>query len=55
MMVVCAQVAKEQGLKDGWRLVINNGNHGLQTVFHLHIHILGGSQCTWPPGTSNTK
>ncbi len=35
---------------DGFRLVINNGANAHQTVFHLHVHVLGGRRFTWPPG-----
>jgi histidine triad (HIT) family protein len=46
-----ARIAKEQGLeKDGFRLVINEGSSGGQTVFYLHIHILAGRNLSWPPG-----
>jgi len=46
-----AQVARQLGLaKDGYRIVVNNGEHGQQTVEYLHIHILGGRQLEWPPG-----
>jgi histidine triad (HIT) family protein len=44
------QVARQEGLTDGYRLVINNGNQGGQTVYHLHIHLLGGRSLGWPPG-----
>jgi len=44
-------VAEQAGLKsDGYRVVINTGSDGGQTVNHLHIHILGGRQMAWPPG-----
>jgi histidine triad (HIT) family protein len=45
-------VAAQQGsrLKEGFRLVVNNGGHGGQQVDHLHVHILGGRQLGWPPG-----
>jgi histidine triad (HIT) family protein len=44
-------IAAEQGLAaDGFRYVINTGDMGGQTVHHLHLHILGGRQMTWPPG-----
>ncbi len=42
-------IARELGLP-GYRLVINTGAQGGQTVGHLHIHLLGGRQMTWPPG-----
>jgi len=44
------KVAAQLGLSGGYRTVINTGPHGGQTVFHLHIHILGGRDLTWPPG-----
>ncbi|XP_052862681.1 uncharacterized HIT-like protein Synpcc7942_1390 [Anopheles cruzii] len=34
----------------GFRLVINNGDHGCQTVYHIHLHVIGGRQLGWPPG-----
>ncbi|KAL0428372.1 UNVERIFIED_CONTAM: Adenylylsulfatase HINT1 [Sesamum latifolium] len=43
-------VAKQEGLEDGFRLVINDGPKGCQSVYHLHIHLLGGRQMNWPPG-----
>ena len=51
LMLTAKKVAKEQGLEDdGFRLVVNNGKGVGQTVFHLHIHILGGRSFKWPPG-----
>ncbi|KAL0108390.1 hypothetical protein PUN28_015140 [Cardiocondyla obscurior] len=47
---VAHKVAKQKGLTDGFRLVVNDGKHGAQSVYHLHIHILGGRQLQWPPG-----
>jgi histidine triad (HIT) family protein len=44
------KVASLLGLSGGYRTVINSGAHGGQTVFHLHIHILGGRPLAWPPG-----
>ena len=44
------KVASLLGLTEGYRTVINTGEHGGQTVFHLHIHILGGRNLHWPPG-----
>ncbi len=43
-------LAKKAGLNDGFRLVMNNGASAGQTVFHLHMHVLGGRAMTWPPG-----
>jgi histidine triad (HIT) family protein len=50
LMLTVPQVAKLLGLSDGYRTVINTGVDGGQSVFHLHIHILGGRTLTWPPG-----
>lgn len=50
MMVVAKKVAKEQNLSKGFRLVINDGPQGCQSVYHLHMHVLGGRQMGWPPG-----
>jgi len=44
------RVASELQLADGYRLVINNGPHAGQSVFHLHLHVLGGRPMAWPPG-----
>ena len=44
------QIAKQLNLREGFRLVINNGDNGGQTVYHLHLHLLGGRFMTWPPG-----
>ena len=49
LLVVARRVAAEAGLED-YRLVINNGVGAGQTVFHLHIHVLGGRAMGWPPG-----
>jgi histidine triad (HIT) family protein len=50
LFYVAAQLAKKEGLADGYRLVVNNGADGGQTVFHLHVHLLGGRSLSWPPG-----
>ena len=48
---VAARVANEQGLSDsGYRTVINNGAGAGQSVFHVHVHVLGGRPLNWPPG-----
>jgi len=45
------KLAEEMGIaKDGFRLVFNNGDNGGQTVYHLHLHLLGGRFMNWPPG-----
>lgn len=51
MMLKAKDIATNAGLaEDGYRLVLNNGEDAGQTVFHLHIHILGGRAFAWPPG-----
>jgi len=51
LMVVASKVAKEQkNLDNGFRLVVNNGKEGCQSVYHLHVHCIGGKQLSWPPG-----
>lgn len=47
MLTKIPQIAKENGLENGYRLVINQGDDAGQTVFHLHIHILGGEILPW--------
>lgn len=44
-------IAKEKLLDDGYRIVINEGQFGCQTINHIHLHLLGGQQFGWPPGT----
>ena len=50
LLATAREVAKAQGLANGYRLVINTGNDGGQTVEHLHVHLLGGRHLGWPPG-----
>ena len=51
LLLKAAEVAAKLGLQaTGYRLVINNGPHGGESVPHLHCHILGGRQMLWPPG-----
>ena len=50
LFVVARQVAAELGLENGFRLVINDGEDGCQTVPHVHVHLLGGRKMDWPPG-----
>ncbi|HEY1174128.1 MAG TPA: histidine triad nucleotide-binding protein [Verrucomicrobiae bacterium] len=51
LLLKAAEVAKQAGLSEnGYRLVINNGRDGGESVPHLHCHILGGRQLAWPPG-----
>ncbi|XP_039615488.1 histidine triad nucleotide-binding protein 2, mitochondrial [Polypterus senegalus] len=50
LLVVAKNIAKKEGLVEGYRIVINDGKNGAQSVYHLHIHVLGGRQMKWPPG-----
>ncbi len=50
LVAVASSCAQKLGLEDGYRLVVNCGSDGGQTVPHLHIHLLGGRPLTWPPG-----
>lgn len=50
LLLTAADIAREQGLGTGYRLVISTGPEGGQTVDHLHVHLLGGRQMHWPPG-----
>lgn len=50
LMTAAGEVAQEQGLANGYRLVVNTGPDGGQTVDHLHVHVLGGRHMGWPPG-----
>ena len=50
LMTRGAAIAKKEGLANGFRLVVNTGDEGGQTVHHLHLHVLGGRQMQWPPG-----
>ncbi len=48
MLRVAAQIAKEKGVEDGYRVIFNNGEKAGQVVFHLHLHVLGGKEKPWP-------
>ncbi|MFL2725484.1 MAG: histidine triad nucleotide-binding protein [Gammaproteobacteria bacterium] len=50
LMWVAGEVAREIGVEDAFRLVINNGAKAGQSVFHLHLHLLSGRSFSWPPG-----
>ena len=51
MFIAAKQLAKELNIdKNGYRTVFNCNDHGGQTVFHIHLHLLGGRQLAWPPG-----
>ncbi|AFY89432.1 MULTISPECIES: histidine triad nucleotide-binding protein [Chroococcidiopsis] len=50
LLLTVKRVAQQVGLNNGYRVVINTGADGGQTVDHMHLHILGGRQMSWPPG-----
>ncbi len=50
LFTVARRVAEEMGVDRGYRLVVNNGRPAGQSVFHLHLHLLGGRSFQWPPG-----
>ena len=50
LQLVAAQLARERNLLGGYRTVLNNGSGAGQSVFHLHLHLLGGRNFRWPPG-----
>lgn len=50
LLLTVKRVAEQEGLTEGYRVVINSGPDGGQTVDHLHLHLLGGRQMQWPPG-----
>lgn len=50
LLLTAPKVARQLGVADAFRLVVNNGAEAGQSVFHLHLHILGGRPFRWPPG-----
>jgi histidine triad (HIT) family protein len=50
LQLIAAKLAGERKLTDGYRTVVNNGRGAGQSVFHLHLHLLGGRPFRWPPG-----
>jgi histidine triad (HIT) family protein len=48
--LVAARIGREREIEDGYRTVLNVGPRSGQSVFHLHLHLLGGRDMTWPPG-----
>jgi len=50
LLLTAKAAAKTMNLTNGYRVVINNGPDGCQSVYHLHLHVLGGRQLGWPPG-----
>ena len=49
LMWAAAEIARQEKLEEGFRIVINDGDKGCQTVHHLHLHLIGGKQLGWPP------
>lgn len=49
LMAIAGKLGAERA-PEGFRIVINNGKHGCQSVYHLHLHVIGGRQLKWPPG-----
>ena len=51
LFIVAKEIAKKEGIaENGYRTIFNCNEHGGQTVYHIHLHILGGRQLEWPPG-----
>jgi histidine triad (HIT) family protein len=51
LTLAAQKIARDEGVADGgWRAVLNTGKDGGQTVFHVHLHVLGGRPLGWPPG-----
>ncbi|HEY1767406.1 MAG TPA: histidine triad nucleotide-binding protein [Terracidiphilus sp.] len=50
LLGAASEIARRQGLTKGYRVVVNAGEDGGQTVDHLHVHLMGGRPMTWPPG-----
>lgn len=50
LLLVAGKVARQLGVEDAFRLVVNNGAGAQQTVFHLHIHLIAEREFSWPPG-----
>lgn len=50
LLRAASEIARQKGLGNGYRVVINTGPDGGQTVDHLHLHVLGGRHMAWPPG-----
>jgi histidine triad (HIT) family protein len=48
--LAAAKIAKQRGIEDGYRTVLNVGPGSGQSVFHMHVHLLGGRKLAWPPG-----
>jgi len=48
--LAAASIARQRGIEDGYRTVLNVGPRAGQSVFHLHVHLIGGRHLQWPPG-----
>jgi histidine triad (HIT) family protein len=48
--LAAAEIARQRGIEDGYRTVLNVGPKSGQSVFHMHVHLLGGRDLDWPPG-----
>lgn len=48
--LVAAEIGRKRGIEDGYRTVLNVGPNSGQSVFHMHLHLIGGRQMRWPPG-----
>jgi histidine triad (HIT) family protein len=48
--LIAARIGHERGIEDGYRTVLNVGPNSGQSVFHLHVHLIGGRYLKWPPG-----
>ncbi|MAO87081.1 MAG: histidine triad nucleotide-binding protein [Candidatus Neomarinimicrobiota bacterium] len=51
LFTVAKDIAEQEGIaENGYRTIVNCNEHGAQTVYHIHLHVLGGRQMSWPPG-----
>jgi histidine triad (HIT) family protein len=51
LFTVAKDIAEQEGIaENGYRTIVNCNKHGAQTVYHIHLHVLGGRQMSWPPG-----
>ena len=50
LFLVAGNIARDLGIEDAFRLVVNNGAGAQQSVFHLHVHLIAGREFNWPPG-----
>jgi histidine triad (HIT) family protein len=48
--LIAAQIGRQRGIEDGYRTVLNVGPRSGQSVFHVHVHLIGGRDMKWPPG-----